>query len=169
MDLRRLRAGEWIAAASGAALLASLFLPWYEAGAGDLGGAADLTGWEALGAIDVVVGLVAAAAIALLVVTAAQRVPAVPVMMDALVTLAGIVAALLVLIRVLDLPDGAAGRGWALWLGLTGALGIVLGGSLAMRDERLSPPGKHTDASGRPAPPPPEPEPIPAPRAEGVR
>ena len=27
MDLRRLRAGEWIAAASGAALLASLFLP----------------------------------------------------------------------------------------------------------------------------------------------
>ena len=91
MDLRRLRAGEWIAAASGGALLASLFLPWYD------GGAADLSGWEALGAIDVVVALVAAAAIALLVVTATQGVPAVPVMMDALVTLAGIVGALLVL------------------------------------------------------------------------
>src|SRR5688572_20013404 len=47
MDLRRLRAGEWIAAVSGAAVLASLFLPWYD------DGAADLSGWEALGAIDV--------------------------------------------------------------------------------------------------------------------
>jgi hypothetical protein len=159
MDLRRLRAGEWIVAASGAVVLASLFLPWYE------GGAADFSGWEALSAIDVVVGLIAAAAVALLVVTATQRVPAVPVMMDALVTLAGIVAALLVLIRVLDLPDGAAGREWGLWLGLAGVLGIVLGGTLAMRDERLSRPGEHTDASGRPAPPPPEPEPIAAPRA----
>jgi hypothetical protein len=163
MDLRRLRAGEWIAAASGGALLASLFLPWYD------GGAADLSGWEALGAIDVVVALVAAAAIALLVVTATQGVPAVPVMMDALVTLAGIVGALLVLIRVLDLPADAAGREWALWLGLAGALGIVIGGSLAMRDERLSPPGYHTDASGRPAPPPPELEPIPAPGEEVAR
>jgi hypothetical protein len=163
MDLRRLRAGEWIAAGSGAALLASLFLPWYD------GGGATLTGWQALSAIDVVVALTGAAAVALLVVTATQRVPAVPVMMDALVTLAGILATLLVLIRALDLPTGAAGRGWALWLGLAGALGIVLGGVVAMRDERLSPHGKHTDASGRPAPPPPEPEPIAAPRAEVTR
>jgi hypothetical protein len=163
MDLRRLRAGEWIAAGSGAALLASLFLPWYE------DGGADLTGWQALGAIDVVVAVVAATAVALLVVTATQRVPAVPVMMDALVTLAGIVAALLVLIRALDLPAGASGRDWALWIGLAGALGIVLGGAVAMRDERLSPPGKNTDATGRPAPPPPEPEPIAARRAGVTR
>jgi hypothetical protein len=163
MDLRRLRAGEWITAGSGAALLASLFLPWYE------DGEADLTGWQALGAIDVVVAVIAAAAVALLVVTATQRVPAVPVMMDALVTLAGIVAALLVLIRALDLPAGATGRDWALWIGLAGALGIVLGGAVAMRDERLSPPGTSTDATGRPAPPPPEPEPIAAPRSEAAR
>jgi hypothetical protein len=163
MDLRRLRAGEWIGAASGAALLASLFLPWYE------GERTDLTGWQALTAIDLVLALTAAAAVALLVVTATQRVPAVPVMMDALVTLAGIMAAVLVVIRVFDTPAGAAGRDWALWLALAGALGIVLGGTIAMRDERLSPPGKQTDASGRPAPPPPEPETIAAPRAEGAR
>jgi hypothetical protein len=163
MDLRRLRAGEWIAAASGAALLASLFLPWYEEGE------ADLSGWQALGAIDVVVAVIAASAVALLVVTATQRVPAVPVMMDALVTLAGIVVALLVLIRALDLPAGATGRDWALWIGLAGALGIVLGSAVAMRDERLSAPGKNTDATGRPAAPPPKPEPIAPPRAGVTR
>ena len=35
MDLRRLRAGEWVAAASGVALLVSLFLPWYGGAGGD--------------------------------------------------------------------------------------------------------------------------------------
>ena len=45
MDLRRLRVGEWLAAVSGLALLASLFLPWY--------GPGSVTGWEALSAIDV--------------------------------------------------------------------------------------------------------------------
>jgi hypothetical protein len=38
MDLRRLRAGEWIVAVSGAALLASLFLPWYGRDAGSATG-----------------------------------------------------------------------------------------------------------------------------------
>ena len=35
MDLRRLRAGEWLAAAAGVALVVSLFLPWYEIGGVD--------------------------------------------------------------------------------------------------------------------------------------
>jgi hypothetical protein len=41
-----------------------------------------------------------------------------------------------VLFRVLDLPDGASGREWALWLGLAGAVGIVAGAVIAMREER---------------------------------
>jgi FtsH-binding integral membrane protein len=169
MDLRRLRAGEWIAAVSGAALFVSLFLPWYgveRSGAAPDGGAAELTAWEALAAIDVLLALVAAGAVALLVVTASQRVPAVPIALSAFVVLAGLAGLLLVLVRVASLPDGADGREWALWLALVAALGVAAGGSLAMRDERLSPAGRHTDLTGRPAPPPPELEPIPAPRPE---
>jgi hypothetical protein len=159
MDLRRLRAGEWIAALSGAGLLASLFLPWYEDGRGN-----DVAGWEALAVNDVVLAVIAAAAFALLVVTAWQGVPAVPVAFDALMMLAGLVATVLVLVRVAWLPDPAVSRDWALWLGLAGAAGIALGGWLATRDERLSRPGRTTDATGRPAPPPAEVEPLPAPR-----
>jgi hypothetical protein len=156
MDLRRLRAGEWIAAVSGAVLLVSLFLPWYEG----------TSAWEALAVIDIAVALVALFGLALLPVTASQRVPAVPIAFSAFVTLAGLIGTVLVLVRVADLPDGADGRGWALWLGLIAALGVTAGGAIAMRDERLSPPGRHTDLMGRPVPAPPEIEPIPAPRPE---
>jgi peptidoglycan biosynthesis protein MviN/MurJ (putative lipid II flippase) len=160
MDLRRLRAGEWIAAVSGAALLVSLFLPWY--GAGD----ENVTAWQSLAVLDVLLAFVAACGVLLLVVAASQRVPAVPIALSAVVALVGVVGLLLVLIRAASLPDGVDGRDWALWLGLAGALGVAAGGCIAMRDERLSPSGRHTDLTGRPAPPPPELEPIPAPRPE---
>ena len=145
MDPRRLRAGEVVTALAGAALLASLFLTWY---------GNDLSGWDALGVIDVVLALVAALALALALVTATQEVPPVPLALAVLLTIAGALAALLVLFRVVDLPDGAEGREWGLWLALAATLGVVGGGCLAMADERLSPPGRHTDASGRPSPPP---------------
>ncbi|MBA3262912.1 MAG: hypothetical protein H0T69_10685 [Thermoleophilaceae bacterium] len=156
MDLRRLRAGEWLAAASGVALLASLFLPWY--------GPASVSGWESLAAIDVLLAFVAAAGVLLAIVTAAQSVPAVPIALSTLVVIAGLVGLVLVLFRVIDLPDGAIGRDWALWLGLAGAAGIVAGAALAMRDERLSMPGRNTDLTGRPASPPAERDPVSAPR-----
>jgi hypothetical protein len=159
MDLRRLRAGEWVVAASGALLLLALFLPWYSAGA---------TAWQSFAVLDVVLALIAGAAVALLIITATQPVPAVPVALAALVTLGGLVASVLVLVRVFDLPGAAGGRGWALWLGLAGSLGILAGGMVAIRDERLSPPGRQMDLTGRPAPPTAEVETIPAPRREGA-
>jgi hypothetical protein len=158
MDLRRLRAGELVAAASGVALLVSLFGPWYD-GAGDT-----LSAWAALGVIDVLLALVAAAGVGLAIVTAAQRVPAVPIAFSAFLTFAGAFGVVIVLIRLVDLPSDAIGRGWGVWLALAGAAGTVVGAALAMRDERLSPPGGHTDVTGRPAAAPPEVEAIPAPR-----
>jgi hypothetical protein len=153
MDPRRLRAGEAVAALSGAALLAALFLPWY----GD-----DLSGWAALGVIDLFLAFLALLALALVVVTAWQPVPPAPLVLAVLLTFAGALGTVLVLFRAIDLPAGAEGREWALWLALAGALGTVAAGWLAMTDERLSPPGRHTDASGRPAPPPAAIETIPA-------
>jgi formate hydrogenlyase subunit 3/multisubunit Na+/H+ antiporter MnhD subunit len=128
MDLRRLRAGEWVAAASGVALLVSLFLPWY--------GPESRTAWESLAALDVLLAFVAATGVLLAIATATQAVPAVPIALSALVTFAGIFGVLLVLFRMLDLPNGATGREWALWLGLAGAVGIVAGALIAMREER---------------------------------
>jgi hypothetical protein len=153
-DLRRLRIGEVLLALAGVVLLVAVFLPWYEP---------SLTGWEALGVIDVILALVAACAISVTVATAFFRVAAVPIALDAVATWLGLVALVLVLIRVIDLPDGATGREPGLWLALAGAAGIFAGGALAMRDERLSPEGRYTDATGRPIPKPPDTEPLPAP------
>lgn len=179
MDLRRLRAGEILLAASGLLLLVSLFLPWYDTGAPEGAAAtagwtayvpfatASLSGWEALGVIDVLLALVALSAISVPVATAWMRVAAVPVALDALVTLFGLFGLVLMLFRVLSLPDGAAGRDAGLWLALAGALGIVVSAVISMRDERLSPSGHHTDATGRPLARPPEIELLPAPPPGG--
>jgi hypothetical protein len=143
MDLRRLRAGEWVAAASGVALLVSLFLPWY--------GPDSATAWESLSAIDVLLAFVAATGVLLAIVTAAQRVAAIPIALSALVALAAIVGVLLVLFRMLDVPDGASGREWALWLGLAGAAGIAVGAVMAMREEvRVD--GRQPEIEAMPAP-----------------
>ncbi len=159
MDLRRLRAGEWITAISGIALLVSLFSPWY----GDE--AISASGFESLAVLDVVLALIAAMAVALLLITAAQGIPAIPLAFNVFLTFAGLLGVLLVLVRVIDLPGGAESRDWGLWLGLAGALGIVAGSLVALRDERPSRPGRRTDLSGSPAPPPAEIEAIPAPPA----
>jgi TRAP-type uncharacterized transport system fused permease subunit len=144
MDLRRLRAGEWIVALSGVALFVSLFLPWYDG---------SHTAWEALAVNDVILAVVAAAAIGVFVATASQGVPAVPIALEAVLTLLGAVATILVLVRVVWLPDIADEREWGLWVGLAAAAGVTAGGWISVRDE--------TTAG---APPPPEAEPLPAPR-----
>jgi hypothetical protein len=146
MDLRRLRAGEWIISLSGLALLVSLFLPWYEP---------DRTAWKALAVNDVILLAVATAALALFVATATQSVPAVPIALEAIVALLGIVAAIVVVVRVIWLPAPADERDWGLWLGLVGALGVAAGGWVGVRDDR--PPSFG-------GPPPPEVEPLTAPR-----
>jgi hypothetical protein len=128
MDLRRLGAGEWIAGVGGAALLGSLFAPWY--------GPASLSAWEALSVLDVLLALVAAGGVLLALVTATQRVAAVPIALGAVVTLAGLVGVVLVLVRLVAIPDVASSREWGAWLGLAGSLGILAGGVLAIRDER---------------------------------
>ena len=149
MNLRRLRAGEWIAAAGGIVLLVSLWTPWYSE--------PDASAWESLAVTDVLLALLAAAAVGLWLITAVQRMPSVPIAYSAFLSGAAIIGVILVLIRVANLPDAAGGRGWGLWLGLAGALGILAGAWLAMRDERPQRPGGYTDLAGAPAP---EPAPI---------
>ena len=187
MDLRRLRAGEWILGASGLLLLVALFLPWYELGQGIVTGPPDVldahaSAWDAFTILDVLLAIGALAAIAVVVVTALEAVPAVPIATASLVTLLALLLLLLVLFRLADPPDvtflestavpGARSnvesldRSAGAWLGLLGVLGMFAGGLLAMRDERRSPAGRHTDLSGAPVDSPPEVETLSAPRVE---
>jgi hypothetical protein len=161
MDLRRLRPGEWMVGGWGLVLLVSLFLPWYGVGGArggfttyaPLASGGNATGWESFTALDVILLLVALAAIAVPIVTASYRVPAVPLALESLVTLVALVAVLLVLFRVLNLPDWAGDRELGVWAALLGTLGIFGSGLVAMRDQRM-PMSTRVPIEQMPAPPP---------------
>jgi hypothetical protein len=115
-------------------------------------------------------------------VTAAQATPALPLALESLLALFGLLLLVLVIFRLADPPDvsfleSTAGpaarehiedldRAAGGWLALAGVLGIVAGAFVAMRDERRSPAGRPTDLSGVPIGSQPEIETIPAPRTE---
>jgi hypothetical protein len=130
MDLRRLRHGEWIAGIAGAALLVALFLDWYSAGNG---AAADA--WESFAVTDVVFAVAALMGIALALAAATQRSPAVPQTIASLTVPIAFVAAVLVVIHALSPPDGASGREFGLYLGIAGALGVLVGAWRSMGDQ----------------------------------
>jgi hypothetical protein len=157
MDLRRLRAGEWLLALSGAALLVSLFLDWYASGP------SGVSGWEAFTVIDGILAVVAVIALAGVVLAATQPTPALSISVEALTVLFGLLAAVLALIRVLDKPDLPPGYDLAVgaWVGLVGALGVFGAALIAIRDERLDP---STDATGKPVSAQPEAELLNLPR-----
>jgi hypothetical protein len=148
VDLRRLRAGEWIALAGGIALVVSLALPWYDAPT------EALTGFEALTIIDVLLTLIALLAIALGVLQATQDTPAKPVAFGILSVVFGALAVLLVAFRLIDSPaDGLTVRPGA-WLGLVAALAITVGGwrSIAAEYVRGLPPDLEPELRPTPAP-----------------
>jgi hypothetical protein len=135
----------------------ALFLPWYDKGA------ASPSGWESLAILDVILAVVGIAAVALVAVTAVQRSAALPIAMESLLSLAGLVVLVLLLFRVADLPGDADGRQAGIWLALASALMVTVGAAIAMRDERPSSEGRKVDVTGRPTPAHPEVEVIPPP------
>jgi hypothetical protein len=133
VDLRRLRAGEWIAGLSGAGLIVALFLPWY----GQKGTSTTVNAWEAFAVNDAILLLVALFAVALITATATQATAAVPMALASTTALLGIVGLILVVVRLVW-PAGGDGATLEVgaWLGLAFALGIAAGGWRAMADER---------------------------------
>jgi hypothetical protein len=157
MDLRRLRIGEWLTAASGVVLLIALFLPWYEAGG------LSASGWESFSITDLVLAVVALAGIAVAPVTARGQTASLGIAYESLVLLGAAVAVVVTVIRVLDPPVDGLSRGSGAYLGLVSVLALTASVLVAMRDERLSDdPGHPTDPTGVPAAPP-EIETLPAP------
>ena len=138
----RLRAADLVAGAGGLALLASMFLHWYAVDVLLTGGPplrAEATAWQAFSVLDVVLALLALVPLALVVLQATRRSPALPVLFSVLSTVAGMLAAFLIACRLLDQPgpndlvDVEAGA----WLGLLAALVIAAGGWRSTRDEAM--------------------------------
>lgn len=189
MDLRRLRVGEWIFGVSAVALLVSLFLPWWglkgdwidlgpggpvEGGFSDSATAETTwTAWQVFSVADLLLALLAVLALVVWAIVARATAAGPGVAGETLLLPLAVVAAIVALVQVLGtpgvlevappIPDPTTEYG--AWLGLLATLGVLGGLLVAMRDERLSRPGRPTDATGVPVDRPIQPERLPAPPA----
>jgi len=147
--MRRLREGDWLAGAGGIALLILLFADWYAASASG----ATRSAWQAFSVLDVVLALLALVPLALVVLQATRDSPALPVAFSVFAMLAGALATLLILYRIVDQPgpNDTLEVDVGAWVGLAAAAIIAAGGARSLRVEAM--PG---------APPPPV-EDLPAP------
>jgi hypothetical protein len=146
MNLRRVRLGEWIAGASGVALLALMLFEWFGAKPKEAGrdaivtGKADPTPWEAFAVLDIALALTAVMAIALVLVTATQRTAAIPIAFVSVTAFVALLVTAWLAIRaaVPPEPEGSnleTTRKFGLWLGLAACAGIAAGALAGMRDE----------------------------------
>ena len=132
----RLRGGDVAAGLAGAALLASLFLDWYSG----------LDAWQAFTVLDVVLALLALVPFGLVVTQGTRDSPSLPVFFSVLSTIAGLLAALLVLYRIVNQPgpNDAVDVHVGAWAAFVAAIALTAGGWWSMRDESMP---------GVPAPP----------------
>jgi hypothetical protein len=163
----RLRAGEWTALTGAAALLVTLFLPWFGVGlerppgtllvVGLVEGSDD--GWSNLGWLVIVLVLAAVGCAAwLAVANATARPVAQAVAASVLTATAGTLAFVALVLRVLVFqpgPNDLIGARYGAWLGLLAAAVLALGGWWATKDERTdAPESAYAPPDPRPAPPP---------------
>jgi hypothetical protein len=146
LSLRRLRAGEWLAAVGGLALLVALALPWYDIGP------ETASGFEAFTVIDVLLVLLALLALSLPFLQATRDSPALPVGAAVLTAASGIIGILLVLFRLIDDPFRGSSLAVGAWIGLAAAVAIEAAGWLSLDNEYVTglPPDPEPDL--RPAP-----------------
>jgi uncharacterized membrane protein YvlD (DUF360 family) len=173
----RLRAGEWTAAAGGAGLLVTLFLPWFgvelpqqQTVQGEFGGGGVInllktyavdswgSGWDALGWLVIVVVLVAVACAAWLALANATARPIAQLVAASVLTAtAGTLAFVVVALRALVFqpgPNDLVVLRYGAWLGLLASLVLAFGGWKAIKDERTdAPQSAYTPPEPRPAPP----------------
>jgi hypothetical protein len=129
-------AGERIAWVAGLVLMLSSFMSWY-AGKSIEGPTLAVIGWHT-GTIGKLVFFIGLALVALAILREAgvelpQSIP------ESLVTIAlGALGTILVLIRLISIPDtfaGTSGRAIGIWIALLSALGVILAGLLRAGNE----------------------------------
>jgi hypothetical protein len=144
---------DWAVGVCGVALIVSLWLPWYR---GSLHTSFDA--WQALAVNDVILLLVGALAVASVIATATQSSGAIPIASIVFVSLGGILASILTLVRLIwppDLGPGPTDRAAGVWIAAGASLGLAVSALLSQRDERRGPSRVEVAA-------------LPAPRGEGV-
>jgi hypothetical protein len=189
VNLQRLRIGEWIFGVSAVVLLVSLFLPWWglkgnwiDLGPGgpvegpltdDVGVVTTWTAWQVFSVADLLLALLAVLALVVWVIVARATAAGPGVAGETLLLPLAVVAAIVALVQVLGTPDVLEAAPpipdttteYGAWLGLLATLGVLVGLLVGARDERLSRPGRPTDATGVPVDRPIQPELLPAPPA----
>jgi drug/metabolite transporter (DMT)-like permease len=127
--MSRLRGGEWVAGAAGVALLGALFAGWYSGA----------SAWQAFSVFDVVLALLALVPLALVVLQATRESPSLPVAFSVLTTVAGALATLLILYRILDQPgpNDRVDVELGAWIGLAAAVLTAVGGWRSLRVEAV--------------------------------
>ena len=135
--------GDLVAAVSGVALVVSLFFPWYGYELGPV--EAWVSGWKSLTAIDIGLAVIGTLAVAHWVLLRTGRLERpLRVSPRKLVALAGAIAIVLVVLRIIDLPNDVAaahvdGRRVGTFLALFAGIGIVLGSTASLRDAAGAP------------------------------
>ena len=130
------RTGELLAWLGGLVLTLGAFMGWYSI-SGDLRGNLSVLGWHTgtIGKLVFVIGVV----VLLLLSLRAFGVQLPPSVPDGIVIAAlGLVATILVLIRLIDIPEAfqpRVGRGIGIWLSLLAALLLIVAGLLKSTDD----------------------------------
>jgi hypothetical protein len=122
--------GELLALLGAALVIASLFSDWYQSAAGRL------SAWDTFGPALALLIAAAAGALALVVATLSQDAPAMPVALGTWSTLLAIGALISAVVRVLERPQHATAVCAGAWLALAGAIAMLVGSWLSLRDER---------------------------------
>ena len=158
-DRNRLSQGELIAGIAGFILLIDLWFKWYGVKV-SAGGAlrnfnigVSANAWESFGLIDIILFLVALIAIGVAVLRALNNMPDMPYPPATLVTVAGGIALLLIIYRIIDTPVDTGGvdgidvtRKIGVWIGLLSAAAVTYGGWRAMQESGASFGGDRTAA-----------------------
>jgi hypothetical protein len=139
------RWGEVVAFAGALAIAASLALRWYERAG------SSLDAWETFGLATALLMLAALAGVLLMLATLAERSPALPVALAVGVVVVGLAGVIAAIVRLLERPDGASTLCAGPWVAFGGALLVLAGGWLSMRDER---PSRYPPAHPEPRKPP---------------
>ena len=151
MNSSKLGVGEIVAGISGLALFVFMFLPWYgvdSVGGFEVGGV-DANAWEAFSFIDILLFLVAVVVVGLVIVQMAESTPDLPAPPAQIIMIAGVVALVLIVFRLLFTPDLDSsaididvdlGRKIGVFLGLIAAAGIAYGGWRATQESATTSP-----------------------------
>lgn len=146
MDTSKISFGEMIAGAAAVVLFIVMFVPWYGASASVAGfsASANASAWQAFSFVDILLLLVVLVTIGLVVARATGNMPPLPQPPGLIIAVAGVLAVVLILFRLLVVPDGGVSgvnvdisRKIGIFLGLIAAAGVAFGGWTAM-NERAS-------------------------------